>query len=352
MKTVNKRIRNLQNFSILPLVIHFHHPHSNTRIMIRNLLRHGNRASLRFAAATARPAQVRSFASPVPFPKSAAATGGAQHLETNVRSETNRLEKTAERFWEHVNVKKASDDSGYLVQLDKSAIKTPSGLPLLVPAPKPALAQLIAHEWRVLPSLKIKPHSLLLTSTAARAVDLSQDFEGPKGEAVREDIIEALLPYLDTDTLLIFSPVKDCEGTLRPAQEETYRPIIKAAEEFWTRTAGASAEPVKLTWLDTENCISGNSQNAATKKVVADWIRSLDTWQLSALERATMTAKSLIIGMNIATLQMSVEKASEAARLETIHQTGIWGEVEDTHDVDFHDMERSLACAYLIASDC
>ena len=303
--------------------------------------------------AAARPMQARAFASPVPFPKgSTAATGGSQHLETNVRSETNRLEKTAERFWEHVNVKKASDESGYLVQLDQSPIKTPSGLPLLVPTPKPALAHLVAHEWRVLPSLKIKPHSLLLTSTAARAVDLSKDFAAPKGEIVREEIIEALLPYLDTDTLLIFSPVKDCEGTLRPAQEEIYRPIIKEAEEFWTRTAGADAEPVQLTWLDTENCISGNSQTAATREVVANWIRSLDSWQLAALERATMTAKSLIIGMNIATLQMSVEQASKATRLETIHQTDIWGEVEDTHDVDFHDMERSLSCAYIIASNC
>lgn len=271
-------------------------------------------------------------------------TSGAQHLETNAVTETNRLEKTAERFWEKVTVGTSQNGEGLVIQLDGKAIKTPGGRPLVIPSQKKALAHLIAHEWRVLPSLKIKPHSLQLTSLAARAVDLSAELQPVHGDPVREDIVDALLPYLDTDTLLVFAPLKDCEGTLRPAQEEVYRPIISAAEAFW-------GPGVILSWLDTEICIAGNTQSEETKKIVGDWIRGLDTWHLVALERATMTAKSLISGMNIATRKMCVEDVAVACTLETIHQTQVWGEVEDTHDVDFHDMRRSLGSAYLLASD-
>lgn len=263
-------------------------------------------------------------------------------METNLPTETNRLEKTAERFWEKVSV--GTVPEGLVVQLDGKAIKTPGGRPLVIPAEKKALAHLIAHEWRILPSLKIKPHSLQLTSLAARAVDLSAEFSEGNADLIKADIVDALLPYLDTDTLLVFAPLKDCEGTLRPAQEELYRSIIKNAETFW-------GHGVILSWLDTEICIAGNTQSSETKQVVGDWIKSLDTWQLVALERATMTAKSLISGMNIATRQMSVEDVAVACTLETIHQTQVWGEVEDTHDVDFHDMRRSLGSAYLLASD-
>lgn len=275
----------------------------------------------------------------------ASTTSAAQHLETNAPSETNRLEKTAERFWEKVTVTPASDgQDGYYIQLDGKSIKTPKGLPLLIPARKKTLAHLIAHEWRILPNLKIKPHSLQLTSLAARAVDLIEDMKANE-QLVKDDIVDALLPYLDTDTLLVFAPLKDCEGTLRPAQEEVYRPIIKAAEDFWAPNG------LTLSWLDTEICIAGNKQTPETKQVVADWIRGLDTWQLVALERATMTAKSLISGMNIATRRMPLEDVAVAATLETIHQTQVWGEVEDTHEVDYHDLRRSLGSAYLLASD-
>lgn len=290
----------------------------------------------------------------------AATTSPAQHMESNIPTETNRLEKTAERFWEKVSVTPASSTtttsasstgagpnttpSGFYIQLDGKSVKTPGGRPLLIPSEKPALAHLIAHEWRILPSLKIKPHSLQLTSLAARAVDLNGEGFGTTdaGRLAQNDIVSALLPYLDTDTLLIFSPHKDCEGTLRPAQEKIYRPIIAAAEKFWGKS-------VVLSWLDTELCIAGNNQSPETKAVVGDWIKSLDPWELVSLERATMTAKSLISGMNIATHQMSVEDVAEACTLETIYQTQVWGEVEDTHDVDFHDIRRSLGSAYLLA---
>ncbi|VVT57377.1 uncharacterized protein SAPINGB_P005665 [Magnusiomyces paraingens] len=280
------------------------------------------------------------------------------HLERNIPTETNRLEKTHERFWEKVtlgNTRKGSQESSdYVILLDGKPIKTPAGNPLVIPSQKPSLAQLTAHEWTVLPSLKIKPHLVPLTSLASRAIDLAWTEHGNLSRidsAALENIVEALLPYLDTDTLLVFAPYRDCEGKLRPAQEKEYRPLISKAEKFWTDSS-KSSKPMSLNWLDSETMgFSLNKQSSETKEAVSQWIRSLDTWKLVALERATMSAKSLIIGMLVATGNISVPEAVRAATLETIYQTELWGEVQDSHDVDFHDMQRTLASAYILGSD-
>lgn len=269
--------------------------------------------------------------------------------ESNNLSETNRTEKTMEKFWSKVgtapykpetsvNGLKAVGYDGDVVTLDSKAIKTPSGFPLVVPSYKnPALVHLIAQEWSVMPSLKIKPHAVPLTSLAARAVDLQHSEEG---HLEQDAIVNHLLPYLDTDTLLVFSPVKDCDGTLRKAQDEEYRPIIKLAEKFWG---------VDLNILDTEISLFGNKQSDETRAKVVDWIKSLDTWKLAALERATTAARSLIAGMLIVTDQLSPEEVSRLVDLETTHQTAYWGEVEDTHDVQHFDIRRLLGSSYLTA---
>jgi ATP synthase F1 complex assembly factor 2 len=43
---------------------------------------------------------------------------------------------------------------------------------------------------------------------------------------------------------------------------------------------------------------------------------------------------------NAAGAKFGVEEATKAASLEIDWQTGIWGEVEDTHDVDKEDVRR------------
>lgn len=288
------------------------------------------------------------------------ASTSTNHLESNVSSETNRLEKTSEKFWEKVSVgsiKNISDQrlQDFVILLDNKSIKTPEGHSLVIPRKKPILAHLIAHEWSILPSLKIKPHLVPLTSLASRAVDLAS---GNTQEAIHvanlsslENITENLLPYLDTDTLLVFSPNNDCEGKLRIAQEKEYRSFISVAENFWSKFS-TSRNPISLSWLDTETMgFASNKQSHETKEAVANWISSLNVWELVSLERATMSAKSLIIGMLITTGKISISEAVRVATLETVYQTELWGEVQDSHDVDFHDLQRLLGSAYILASE-
>ncbi len=256
---------------------------------------------------------------------------------------------------------------GFTVQLDTKPIRTPLGNNLIIPKSKEVLAHLIAHEWKILPNLKIKPHSVPLTSIASRAIDLSlAEKKKLAGEelnaddamklASKNDIVDGLLNYLDTDTLLVFSPLADHEGKLRKAQEDTYEPIIKYFEEYFSNLSG---KQIKLKSLDSELGLMGNQQTPETREIVKNWLHQLDIWDLCALEKTTLVAKSFIAGFLIinkhlppqpnAYSNITVDEICNAVNLETIFQTQEWGEVEDTHDVDHADLRRNLG-ASLIAS--
>jgi ATP synthase F1 complex assembly factor 2 len=249
------------------------------------------------------------------------------------------LEKTLEKFWDKVGISEhKGKEPGNVVTLDGKPIKTAAGFPLLIPPSKsPFLAQLVAQEWGLLSSLKLKPYSLPLTSLASRAVDLQYS---PEGAKERELATELMLPYLDTDTLLVFSPAKDSDGELRPAQEQRYRPVIAAAEQFWG---------TKLNCLDCDVALFGNYQTADTRAKVKKWIDSLDSWQFVALERATSAAKSLIGAMCLVTQKLTPDEVAELVTMEVTFQTQRWGEVEDTHDVEHADIRRLLGSAYIMA---
>jgi ATP synthase F1 complex assembly factor 2 len=48
--------------------------------------------------------------------------------------------------------------------------------------------------------------------------------------------------------------------------------------------------------------------------------------------------------------RFGIEEAAEASSLEVRWQTGQWGEVEDTHDVEKEDLRRQLGSAILLVS--
>ncbi|CDK25169.1 unnamed protein product [Kuraishia capsulata CBS 1993] len=302
----------------------------------------------------------RSFGSLRPALYAAISSSTAPALETNVKSETNRLEKTLTKFWEKVDV--TEDSEGIHVQLDGKTLKTPLGNRLILPPTKAPLAHLIAHEWKNLQTLTIKPYTVPLTSVAARAVDLkyveeTKDPEVAAKMGTADDVKESLLRYLDTDTLLVFSPHHEYQGKLRSAQEEIYRPIIKSMEDYFARHAGV--EKLVFSYLDTEkDGLRGNMQTEETKDAVRKWLKNLSVWELVALEKATLTVKSFLAGTAILranhpaeTERLSIHDVAKAADLETIFQTERWGEVEDTHDVDKVDIVRNLATAALVCHD-
>ncbi|OBA20350.1 ATP12-domain-containing protein [Metschnikowia bicuspidata var. bicuspidata NRRL YB-4993] len=303
----------------------------------------------------------------------------------NIKSETNRLEKTLNKFWTNVDARLNPELGAYEICLDGKPLKTPLGSKLTIPQAKKQLAYLVSHEWDSLCDLKIRPNSLPLTSMVSRAVDLQLVHQAKEVDANLvakigdlQDIKLNMLRYLDTDTCLIFTTEDDNEGRLRKRQLELYRPLIAEYESFFSefarkhRLLPADSPGVELQFLDCEtDGLCGNSQSISTQNVVLQWLDRLPIYDLVALEKAILSSKSFLCGATVLRsnttdektvpdlyqvnkqspdtyFRKSVEEIVELGNLETIFQTAEWGEVEDTHDVDKADWLRNLSSAALL----
>lgn len=230
------------------------------------------------------------------------------------------------RFWKDVAIGKKGDD--YTVTLDKRALKTPSGNTLLVPKERSILAGLIAAEWDNQETL-LKSHALPMTSIVSRAIDnLSED-------NTRQGVEQTLLNFLETDTVCFFHD--DPEG-LAHLQTKYWVPLLD-----WAREAFGVE-------INVSNSVLSPTQPKETKDKLAEVIKALDHWEMAALERAAIASKSLIIALALVKRHFTVEEAARAASVEVDSQIERWGEVEDTHDVDYHDVRRQLGSAALVLS--
>ncbi|KIW84655.1 hypothetical protein Z517_00043 [Fonsecaea pedrosoi CBS 271.37] len=271
------------------------------------------------------------------------------------------------RFWKDVHVREVPQ--GYQVYLDQRPVRTPSKSILTIPRSKPHLAHAIAIEWDLLESAQqaLKNHNIPMTSISARAQDIIETETRGDGK-IRKDIITIMMRYLDTDTLLCWAPANTSASqlemqterteSLREIQIRTATPIISyLSTSVWP---GVDIKPV----LD-ENSIMPTQQDETTRSVIRGWIAGLPAYELAALERAVLATKSLLVGTRLliewseefrdmqesgSQKRFGIEEAAEASSLEVRWQTRMWGEVEDTHDVDNEDIRRQLGSAILLVS--
>ena len=258
---------------------------------------------------------------------------------------------------------------GYHILLDKRPVRAPSKSILTVPRTKSHLAHAIAIEWDMLESAQqaLKNHNIPMTSIAARAQDIIESEARGESKA-RDDIIATMMRYLDTDTLLCWAPeAKEASAfqmqsqrpeSLREIQIRVATPIISyLSTSVWP---GVDIKPV----LDGDT-IMPTKQDETTRSVIMGWIAGLPAYELAGLERAVLTAKSVLIGTRLliewseefrdmqrngSDQRFGIEEAAEASSLEVRWQTGMWGEVEDTHDVDNEDIRRQLGSAIMLVS--
>ncbi|KAL6942815.1 hypothetical protein ACO0RG_001779 [Hanseniaspora osmophila] len=303
-------------------------------------------------------------------------------VENNLKTETNKLSKNLNKFWTQIDLKKDSKDHSSTITLDSKPVRTPLGHNLTIPASKPTLSFLLLNEWANLPNLKIKPHSLPLTSIVARCIDLqkslnkevlqkatedselSDEIISKIGCSNREDLYPQLLRYLDTDTLLCFSPRAEFEGKLREEQDKKYLPIIAKVENFMNKkfpymatngvnTSENAQEKFKLQILDADlHGLRGNQQDNVTKSVAINYMDSLSLWDLVIFEKTVLSTKSFICGLlllNNQAFDVSMNEIIRLSTMETLHQVDRWGEVEDTHDVDKRDISRNVNAASIVA---
>lgn len=193
-----------------------------------------------------------------------------------------------------------------------------------------------------------------------RAIDLAAD--DAAGGSIRTSIIDTVLRYLDTDTLLCWAPAGGDEAadgrTLRQAQEEAARPIIAHLQtKVWP---GVTIEPA----LDDGGLLP-KPQAPGVRDVIRGWLMGLSSWDLAGVERATLAGKGLLAATRLvcewsSALQpadggeeapaFGVEEAAQAVSVEVNWQTKVWGEVEDTHDVEKEDVRRQFGSVVLLVS--
>ncbi|KAJ7172625.1 ATP12-domain-containing protein [Mycena filopes] len=236
-------------------------------------------------------------------------------------TEIKRPEVTVKRFWKQAAV--GRQEESYTVLLDARPLKTASGNTLLLPPQKSLIATLVAAEWENQETL-VKHHALPMTALASRAIDEMVS------ETTRAQARQALLEYLDTDTICFY---QDYPPQLVDLQTQHWDPLLA-----WARTTFGVE-------LHTFDSLLFNSQPDETKSKLDQILSTFDHWEMAAMERATYTTKSFIIALALVTKHLSVEQASLAAQVEVASQIQRWGEVEDTHDVDFHDVRRQLGSA-------
>jgi len=182
---------------------------------------------------------------------------------------------------------------------------------------------LVATEWENQDKL-LKTHALPMTSLVSRAIDAMHD------EPTRAQVREALLKYLYTDTICFH---QDYPDALVELQKKHWDPIIS-----WAR------DTFKIQ-IHTFDSIFSTPQPAETLAKLDRVVSKLDPWQMAALERATYSSKSFLIGLALVLGKITVEEAALASTVEVSSQIQRWGEVEDSHDVDHQDVRRQLASA-------
>ncbi|KAF8803505.1 ATP12-domain-containing protein [Phlegmacium glaucopus] len=241
-------------------------------------------------------------------------------------TDTNRAEATQKRFWKEVGIERRGDS--LTVTLDKRALKTPAGQTLLLPLNKTLPAALIAAEWDH-QEILLKPHALPMTSIVSRALDAMKD------DKTRAEVREALLKYLDTDTICFF--------------HNNPEPLERLQTKHWTPLLNWARKNFDVEFNISESILSA-AQPIATREKLRKVMESFDQWEMAAMERATYGSKSLIIALALIQNHLTVEEAALAATVEVNSQIERWGEVEDTHDVDYHDVRRQLGSAACLLS--
>jgi ATP synthase F1 complex assembly factor 2 len=266
---------------------------------------------------------------------------------------------------------------GLQIYLDSRPVRTPSKDILSIPHSKPHLASAIALEWDLLVTAHqaLKHHLIPLTSLATRAEDFKK--QDARGEhKTRNDVVAMVMRYLDTDTILCWAPessssqILEMEQHASGAKRESLRDVqIKTAQliiaylttHVWP---GAEIHPV----MDSDSIVP-RSQPQMTKDIIRGWITGLPAYELAGLERAVLAGKGLLGAARLVVewspvyrhlrgggeasqkKRYGIEEAARAASLEVAWQTGIWGEVEDTHDVEKEDLKRQLGSVILLVAD-
>ncbi|KAJ2612413.1 chaperone [Coemansia sp. RSA 1694] len=257
-------------------------------------------------------------------------TTRAQASEKNTEKEeeenakSNKAPAAVRRFWRSAGV--GERDGKYVVTLDGRPIKTPDGTQVQLGREQHVLAWLVAGEWET-QSEFLGAHSLPLTSLVCRSID------GLSDAVVRADVVDKLLKYFHTDSACLH---EEYPHALVELQQRHYAPIVAWASAKYGIEISVTPDMFAL------------RQTAEAAETLRRVLAGFSPLKLAALEKATMSAKSLLIGLALVECHVTAEDAAMAAQVETNSQTQLWGQLENAHDIDNAALRQILgasACA-------
>ena len=178
--------------------------------------------------------------------------------------------------------------------------------------------------------------------------------------------------YLETDTLLCWAPPPDANSRSEElgmekdttGSQSLHSQQQSAAEQIISHLTSTIWPGVEIRPVLEGNNIMPAKQTDVTNSIISGWIAGLPAFELAALERAALATKSLLVAARLVVEwsrefrdvrrdneeRFGIEEAALASTIEVRWQTGMWGEVEDTHDVEKEDLRRQLGSAVLMVT--
>ncbi|CCH63111.1 hypothetical protein TBLA_0J01130 [Henningerozyma blattae CBS 6284] len=259
-------------------------------------------------------------------------------------------------LWKTVSVSPIDGTSQVALQLDGRTVRTPGGLPLEFPDTHTVLASMLQREWQAVTEKatkgkgpgnwkKLQRENLPLTSLVGRCLGLQMS---PKD---RNAAKKSLIPFIDTDTLVVMSPQNELDGVLRSRQEELYPKFVKLTEDLFSKDFNPEGSaPLRLSILDTEtHGIRPHKQSQPVTDAAVNYLDSLTPWNLAVMEHTVVATKSFLCGILLLQSWAPVKDIAELSLLEAICQAERWGSIPESHERERLQLEQSLHCAALVA---
>lgn len=252
---------------------------------------------------------------------------------------SNASRKDRKRFYKNVSVTEVVEKSRYEISLDKRKLKTPSGQPFNVKSK--LLANMCAFEWESQKE-NIRLGTMHLTSLINTCLD-------NPNKLTKEAIIEGLVEYVQTDTILFFDP----PGTgntqtdkLVKLQEDKWRPVVTWFNHKFPDMNLKISHDLTSGMEDTFD----NSKSNSFEKYLQE---NFDLSSLIAFNYISESLKSVVL--TVALLDRFVESVEEACiltNLEQEHQYDQWGKVEWYHEVNESELRSRVSSALCMVYLC
>ena len=201
------------------------------------------------------------------------------------------------RFYKAVEA--APAEGGFTVLLDGRTLRTPKGVPLVVPTR--AVAEQIAEEWAGQGEhLELAGmHAMRLANTALESIPQARDATA-----------DAVAQYAASDLLCYFA---ETPAGLVERQEAHWSPVLERAQDdaglAFVRAAGIVHQP----------------QPQATLERVKDLALGLDDFALAGLAFGAALYGSAVLALGLARGWLTGEQAFELSRLDEAWQEEQWG---------------------------